>query len=496
MISLDKHGRVIHHGFEGAELPQYADQDQLVFGAESFAARALRAGMATKQAARNQAIAKMLARKKHEAEERRARQAQAKAARRARGSAMQRAMANARAQLIAKGAAQPMMGYDFSPLMGHPLAGFDSGSGQLVRQSFYGQATDSDIEEVDAYGNTQLGIGFIKKAVKSVGKGIGKVGKVAFKVAYAPIKASAKIQASVAKTVGKAITTVPILKQIDKYTGGVASGGLKAVEVAGKGLSGQKVTKEELKAGLIGALKVGAVAVTAGGVYALAAKGATAAGSDVAAKAAKKAGLGDIGASVAGAAAGAAAGGAVTGGADLTAAATTAAKDAAVGEAQKKSAILGTAARFGMKGELPSTDELKAQAMAVNPVELAQKRLASVPRQLNISRVAKLSDVKIAPLPDVKESIVERRVDTNAVAAQEAEKVAEVQFKQIQAQEALAAARDPQTAKAAGSEVLKATQEAEKAKIEASVKVAAAAQGRYWPGYEQDHPMLQTGLVS
>jgi hypothetical protein len=490
MISLDKHGRVISHGFDGAELPEYSDQEDVIFGADSRRSVKVREIVEAKRKLEARKKAADLAAKRR-SESLKSLKAQKAEAKRAKKLAL-KTQANERlkAKLIVAGRKQPTLGYDFGGLLGDPFAGFSGDEGREVRQSLQWEASDHDIDEVDQYGNTQLGISF-----KKIGKGIAKVAKTTAKVAYSPVKATAKIQAAASAKIGQAVTSLPVLKQIDKYTGGVVSGGLKAAEVSGKVASGQKVSKEELKQALIGGLKVGAAALTVGGISALAAKGATAAGKDLGVAAAKKAGLGDTAAQIVGAAGSAAAGGAASGTTDITSSALDAGKAAAIEEAKKKNKILGAVAQVGVTGDLPSVDELKSQAMALDPVALAEKKLAGVSSQLNITRLASVIDVPVAKLPDLSVPAVERAFDAKEVLVSEADKVADLQIKQSQAEAALKAAKTPEIAAQAAKEAVEAAQATDKAKLEASVKVAAASQGRYWKGFESDHPMFQLGLV-
>lgn len=87
-----------------------------------------------------------------------------------------------------------------------------------------------------------MAFGWLKKAVKSAGKGLGKVAKTTVKVAVAPVKLAAKSGRTVSKALGK----VPVV-----------GGGLKGVfdltvnapfQVAGQVASGERVDKVALNA--------------------------------------------------------------------------------------------------------------------------------------------------------------------------------------------------------------------------------------------------------
>lgn len=401
VVNFGKNGQLLASSFDGEQLPQYADETHLALGETSVVGERTRKAMALKQ----KAAALKRKRKFNAIRALAAQNARLKADNAARAQTQRIAqfarLQSAKANLIREGRKQSRLGMDFSGLMGDPFEGFGS-EGKTVRSiDLVGEATRESIQESDHFGESTLyrargklpsrasveamlsrsrsqrthpmmanrhlhghpmGFGFFKKigkaigsAAKSVGKAAGSVVKTVAKVtvtaAIAPFKLAGEANKLVGKVGGAIIEKTP-LKFVDKITGGVISGGLKATEVGGKVVSGDKVTKQELIQGAIGGFKAGAAILTAGTISSLA--------SNLAQTAATNATTGilaktPIGKTALGGALGAAAG-AITGGAGLTETLSTAAKSAVGSEIAKKSSVAGAAftAYTGKQGDLTS----------------------------------------------------------------------------------------------------------------------------------------------
>lgn len=182
------------------------------------------------------------------------------------------AKAKANSARFFEATAQSNMGYEYSSIHGSPFQGFEQEGKEITNQDF---TNNFDIECSDSFGantiyNGQGLDGFSFKAPKikvNVKKAIKSVGKVATKVYMAPITVGIKV-------VKATPVLKDVHKGVDKLTGGTLSKLDRIANLPQKIADGKPISKAEIMEAVMTAVQVAAIVASGGSAAALVAAGA------------------------------------------------------------------------------------------------------------------------------------------------------------------------------------------------------------------------------